>query len=132
MFQSNTFVGNLGGDPEMRYTPSGAAVTNFSIASNRTYKNSDGEKITETTWVRVSAWGRLAEVCNEYLAKGKKVLVTGNLIVDPATGGPRVWQKNDGSHGASFELRADQVVFLSPSGNGEGYAAADTTEDTPF
>ena len=69
MYQTIIFAGNLGGDPEMRYTPSGQAVTNFSVATNRQYTASDGNQVKETTWFRVSAWGKLAETTNQYLRK---------------------------------------------------------------
>lgn len=106
-------VGNLGRDPEMRYTPSGQAVTNFSVAVNDNYTNSNGEKVERTIWIRVSTWGRLAETCNQYLKKGRKVLVEGRLTTDPATGGPRVWTRQDGTPSASYEVSASTVRFLS-------------------
>ncbi len=91
MYHTIIIVGNVGRDAEMRYTPSGAAVASFSVATNRQYTASSGEKIKETVWFRVSAWGKQAEVCNQYVKKGMKVLVEGRLTADPATGGPRVW-----------------------------------------
>jgi single-strand DNA-binding protein len=106
-------VGNLGRDPEMRYTPAGQAVTNFSIAVNDDYTNNNGERIKRTIWVRVSAWGKQAENCNQYLKKGSKVLVEGRLTADAATGGPRIWTKQDGTPGSSFEVSAQTVRFLS-------------------
>ena len=114
-----TLIGNLGRDPEMRYLPSGQPVTNFSVASNRRWTNQDGTPGEETVWVRVSAFGRLAEVCNQYLSKGRQVYVEGRLRPDPETGGPRVYQRNDGSHGASYEIVAQTVQFLGGRGNGE-------------
>jgi single-strand DNA-binding protein len=130
-------VGNLGRDPEMRYTPSGQAVTNFSVAVNDNYTNSNGEKVDRTIWVRVSTWGRQAETCNQYLKKGSKVLVEGRLAVDAATGGPRVWTRQDGSPSASYEVSASTVRFLSSRGDDAGgsyntseQAAGD--EDIPF
>jgi single-strand DNA-binding protein len=113
------FVGNLGRDPEMRYTPSGQAVTNFPVAINDNYTNSNGEKIERTIWVRVSTWGKQAETCNQYLKKGRKVLVEGRLTPDPATGGPRIWNRQDGTPGASFEVSASTVRFLSSRGEDE-------------
>jgi single-strand DNA-binding protein len=106
-------VGNLGRDPEMRYTPSGQAVTNLSVAVNDNYTNSSGERVERTIWVRVSAWGKLAETCNTYLKKGGKVLVEGRLTSDPATGGPRIWTRQDGTAGANYEVMANTVRFLS-------------------
>ena len=111
MHQQITIIGNLGGDPELQYTPNGKAVCNFSIAANRTYTKND-EQVKETTWFRVSVWGKQGENCNEYLRKGSLVYVTGRLKPDPDTGGPRVW---DGK--ASYEVDANPygVLFLSKS-----------------
>ena len=97
MYQKVTIIGNLGRDPEMRYTPSGQAVTSFNVATNRTYTGSDGQKVKETTWFRVSAWGKQAEICNNYLHKGSKVFIEGRLVSDPATGGPRIFNRQDGT-----------------------------------
>ena len=113
MYQKLVIVGNLGRDPEMRYTPSGQAVTNLNIATNRQYTSNSGERVKETTWFRVSVWGKQAETVNQYLSKGSKVLIEGRLTQDPATGGPRVWTAQDGSPRASFEMTAQTVRFLS-------------------
>ena len=113
MYQKLVIVGNLGRDPEMRYTPSGQAVTNISVATNRQYTANSGERVKETTWFRVSVWGKQAETVNQYLRKGSKVLVEGRLTQDPATGGPRVWTGTDGAPRASFEMTAQTVRFLS-------------------
>ena len=72
-------IGHLGRDPEMRYTPNGQAVTSFSVASSRRYTTSAGEQKEETEWFNVSAWGKLGETCNQYLAKGRQVYVEGRL-----------------------------------------------------
>ncbi len=133
-------VGNLGRDPEMRYTPSGQAVTNFSVAVNDNFTNSNGEKVERTIWVRVSTWGKQAETCNQYLKKGKKVLVEGRLVTDPSTGGPRIWNRQDGTPNASFEVSAQTVRFLSARGEddstgtppGEGAGQTEDTSDIPF
>lgn len=116
MFHRVSLIGNLGRRPEMRYTTSGAAVTSFSVAVNNSYTNKEGEKITETIWVIVSAWNRLAEVCDQYLDKGSKVYVEGKLRADPETGGPRVYEGKNGP-GASFEITASLVQFLSSRGD---------------
>jgi single-strand DNA-binding protein len=110
-------VGNLGREPEMRYTPSGQPVTSFSIASNRSYVNTSGEKVDETIWFRVTAWGKLAETCNQYLHKGSRVLVEGRLTPDK-NGGPRIWMNKDNQAAASFEINASTVRFLSQRGEG--------------
>ena len=119
MYQKLLIVGNLGQDPEMRYMPDGQAVTNFSLACNRRWNDrATGEQQEEVTWYRVSVWGRQAEAANQYLSKGRQVLIEGRLRPDPNTGGPRLWTRNDGSIGASFEVVADRVQFLGGNGNG--------------
>lgn len=120
MYHTIIIVGNLGRDPEMRYTPSGQAVTSFSVATSRQYTGSDGQKVKETIWFRVSAWGKQAETCNQYLRKGSKVLVEGRLVPDPTSGGPRVFTRQDGSTGASFEISAGTVRFMSTRSESEG------------
>ena len=143
MYQTIIIVGNVGRDPEMRYTPSGQAVTSFSVATNRQYTNNNAETVKETIWFRVSAWGKTGETCNQYLKKGSKVLVEGRLTADPATGGPRIWQAQDGTSRASFEVSAQTVRFLSSrsetEGGGMGIAAVSEdggipaeSEDIPF
>jgi single-strand DNA-binding protein len=113
MFQELIIVGNVGKEPEMRYTPSGQAVTSFSVATNRTYNNAAGEQIKETIWFRVSAWGKTGEAVNQYLHKGSKCLIVGRLTADPETGGPRIWSGQDGSARANFEVSASTVRFLN-------------------
>ncbi|MBU4352898.1 MAG: single-stranded DNA-binding protein [Nanoarchaeota archaeon] len=125
-YHTTIIVGNLGKDPEMRYTPSGQAVTSFSVAVNDDYTSNNGEKVKRTIWYRVSAWGKQAEICNQYVKKGSKVLVEGRLTADPATGGPRIWTGQDGSARASFEISAQTVRFLSSRGDG---AAAEVQAD---
>lgn len=141
MYHTIIIVGNVGKDPEMRFTPSGQAVTSFSVATNRQYTASSGEQVKETIWFRISAWGKQAEICNQYLRKGSKVLIEGRLTPDKNTGGPRVWTKQDGGFGASFEVTASTVRFLSsrneagevPSASGEmGMAEVPPEDDIPF
>jgi single-strand DNA-binding protein len=140
MFHTLIIVGNVGRDPEMRYTPSGQAVTSFSVASNRKYTSSNGEQVNETIWFRVSAWGKQAEVCNQFLKKGSRVLIEGRLTPDRATGGPRLWQKQDGTSAASFEVTAQTVRFLTtraeseggPAGDAGDMATAPAEDDIPF
>ena len=103
----------------MRYTPSGQAVTSFSVATNRSYTTGSGEQVKETIWFRVSTWGKLAEACNQYVKKGSKVLIEGRLTPDKETGGPRVWEKN-GKASASFEVNAETVRFLSSRQDSQG------------
>jgi len=137
MYQKIIVVGNLGRDPEMRYTPSGQAVINFSVATNRQYTASDGQQVKETIWFRVSAWGRQAETCNQFLKRGSKVLVEGRLTADPASGGPRIWTRQDGTPAASFEISAIQVNFLSTRQEDDAYQSASPSDqqeedDIPF
>ncbi|PKN95166.1 MAG: single-stranded DNA-binding protein [Chloroflexi bacterium HGW-Chloroflexi-6] len=141
MYHTIIIAGNVGRDPEMRYTPSGQPVTSFSVATNRQYTSSSGETVKETIWFRVTTWGKTAEVCNQYVKKGSKVLVEGTLRPDPATGSPKIYQKQDGSHGSSYEVTANTVRFLSSrdeAGGGMGgdmgggnYVGA-PEEDIPF
>lgn len=128
-FHTVILVGNVGRDPEMRYTPTGQPVTSFSVATNRQYVNNNGETIKETAWFRVSVWGKQAESCNQYLKKGAKVLVEGRLTPDPATGGPRVWTGQDGQPRASFEITAQVVRFLSSRAEMEGGAGSVPLEE---
>ncbi len=125
MYQRIVLVGNLGRDPEMRYTPNGTPVTSFSVATNRKYTASDGQVRDETLWFRISVWGKQAETCNQYLAKGRSVLVEGTLIGDE-NGGPRIWTGQDGKPRASFEVRAQTVRFLSRREEGSGQPASST------
>ena len=128
MYHTIIIVGNLGRDPEMRYTPSGQAVTNFSVATSRQYTGSNGESVKETIWFRVSTWGKQAETCNQYLRKGSKVLVEGRLVPDQSTGGPRLWTRQDGTSAASFEISANTVRFLSSRTDDEGgYGSGEST-----
>lgn len=135
MYQKLIIVGNLGGDPDMRYTPSGQAVCNYNVAVNRSWTNNDGSKSEETSWFRVSSWGKRAELDNQYLKKGQKVLVEGRLKPDNETGGPRVYTRQDGSHGASYEVTAENVRFLSSRGEDiaeDSYASEGTAQEDPI
>lgn len=120
MYQKLLIVGNLGGDPEMRYTPSGQAVTNFSVATSRKWTDNGGQQHEETVWFRVSVWGSQAETCNQYLSKGRQVLCEGRLTVDKETGGPRIWTDQSGKPRASYEMTAFEVRFLGTRGEGGG------------
>ena len=140
MYHKIIIVGHLGRDPEMRYTPDGTPVTNFSVASGRRWTRPDGTQVDETIWFRVTAWRRLAENCNQYLKKGRMVLVEGRLLADDR-GNPRTFTRNDGTVGSSFEVTALDVQFLG--GRGEAPPAevpgeapeeppAETEEEIPF
>ncbi len=131
MFHKVILVGNLGRDPEMRYTPSGQAVTNLSVATNRRYTDSSGEQREETVWFRVSVWGRQAESSHQYLRKGRQVLVEGRLTADE-NGNPRIWTRQDGTSAASFEVNAQTVRFLGGRGDAvDGEAQGDVTAPGP-
>jgi single-strand DNA-binding protein len=118
MYHTIIIAGNVGKDPEMRYTPSGQPVTTFNVATNRSYTGNNGQTVKETIWFRVTTWGKQAEICSQYVKKGSKVLVEGRLTPDAATGGPRVWNAQDGTPRASFEVTANTVRFLSSRGEG--------------
>lgn len=129
--ENTTLTGRLGREPEMRYTPSGKAVTEFSVAIQ---EKVNGEKATK--WVRVTTWNKLAEVCNQYLHKGRRVAVTGRYDFDAKTGSPKVFQRKDGSWGSAFDFTASNVEFLD-SANGENEAAGEAAteaqeEEIPF
>lgn len=113
MYQTITIVGRLGRDPESKVLPNGESITSFSVATDRSY-NKGTERVKETTWFRVSVFGKQAEAANKFLSKGRMVLVEGRLRVDPATGGPVVFTDKSGKSGASFEIVANDVRFLSP------------------
>ncbi len=137
MYQKVTIVGNLGRDPELRYLPNGTPTVTLSVATNNTYTNQKGEQVKETTWWRVSVFGKQAEACSQYLTKGRQVLVEGRLRPDPTSGGPRIYTRQDGTSGASFDLTAQSVRFIG--GQREGGAPAPDMgghempeEDIPF
>ncbi|HZD11006.1 MAG TPA: single-stranded DNA-binding protein [Candidatus Binatia bacterium] len=133
MYQKIIVVGNLGGDPQMRYMSDGTPVTNFSMATNRRWTDRNtGQPVDETTWFRVSVWGRQAEAVNQYLSKGRRVLVEGRLRPDE-NGGPRLFTRQDGTVGASFEITADSVQFLGgrdETDNG-GYQSEESFDQSP-
>lgn len=98
-------IGNVGTDPEMRYTPDGKPVTSFRMATNYRYTTSAGESREETDWFRITVWGRQAEQCNQFLGKGRQVYVEGRLHA-------RSWQGQDGQTRTSLEVTANRVLFL--------------------
>lgn len=107
-------IGNLGKDPETRYMPSGEALTSFSIATSETWKDkTSGEKKEATEWHRISTFGKLAEICGEYLRKGSQVYIEGSLRT-------RKWQDKEGQDRYTTEIRADQMRMLGGRGGGEG------------
>ena len=121
-------IGNLGREPEMRYTPAGQAVTTFSVASNHSYKTAAGEQKQDTEWCNCSAWGRLAEICSQYLKKGQQVYVEGRLKA-------RTYQAQDGETCFSNEVMVSEVQFLGGKRGGseaEPGREGDDLGDLPF
>ena len=119
-------IGNLGADPEMRYTPNGDAITNFNVAVNETW-TSNGEKKDRTEWFRVVTWNKLAEMCAQYLTKGRQVFVEGRLQT-------RSWEDQSGQKRYLVEVVASQVRFLGERGEPREQDAPyePTAEDLPF
>ncbi len=116
-------IGNLTRDPELRYIPSGQAVTSFTIAINRTYASQSGEKKEEVSFIRVVVWGRSAENCNEYLKKGSQVCVEGRLQ-------SRSWDAQDGTKRSTTEVIAQNVQFLGRPSGGRGAENAEPAMET--
>lgn len=133
-YQQTTIVGNLGKDPEQKFLPSGDAVTNFSVAVTEKWKK-DGEQKEQTTWFRVNAFGKLAEICGQYLTKGSGVLVVGKMQC-------RKWKDKEGQDRESWELRADSMQMLGGKPEGQSKPAGapakkkssfdDMDDDIPF
>lgn len=98
-------IGNLGSEPEMRFTPNGNPVTSFRVATNRVYTTPEGERKEETEWFTVVAWARLAENCNQFLTKGQRVYAEGRLHT-------RIWESQDGQKHSRAEIIANRVIFL--------------------
>ena len=128
-----TIIGNVGNEPEMRFTPNGKPVTSFSVATNWVYTSPEGERRQETEWFNVVAWNRLAEQCNQFLAKGKLVYAEGRVHT-------RNWESQDGQTHTRIEVIANRVIFLDRRGTGaaadekieEGSASEMEPEDLPF
>jgi len=104
-------VGNLGRDPELRYTPGGQAVANFTLATNERFQNKEGERQERTEWHRIVTWGRTAELCAQYLAKGRSVYLEGRLQT-------REWENKEGHKQRTTEIVANTVQFLGGRGGG--------------
>src|SRR6266404_5726533 len=109
-------IGNLTKDPELRYTPNGTAVTNLRLAVNRKFKDRTGELKEDTCFVTVTAWDKQAEICNQYLQKGRSVFVEGILQ-------SRSWETNDGQKRSTIDVRAERIQFLGGAPRPEGQAA---------
>ena len=119
-------IGNLGRDPEMRYTPSGKPVTTFSVATSRAWNTSEGEKRTETEWFNVVAWSSLAEICKQYLTKGQQVYIEGRLQT-------RHWDDQEGNKHTSVEIVANEMIILGERREaGESSSESDSIEEEEF
>lgn len=115
-----TIIGNLGSEPEMRFTPSGRPVTSFRVATNWRYTTPEGERKEETEWFNVVCWSKLAEQCNQFLSKGRLVYIEGRLRM-------RTWEGQDGQTRARNEIVADRVKFLDRQSTAP---APDKSEDS--
>lgn len=124
-------IGNLGRDPEMRYTPSGKPVTTYTIATSRTWKASDGEQHTETEWFNIVTWGTLAEICKQYLTKGQLVYIEGRIQT-------RRWDDSEGNKHVSVEIVATEMMMLGDRKESniphitEETESEEITEEYPF
>ena len=129
MLNKIMLIGNLGRDPEMNYTPSGVAVTKFSLAVSRSYKTSSGEKRDETEWFNVVAWNKLAETCNSYLRKGNKVYIEGRLT-------QRKYTDKNGVERTAVDVVANEMEMLTPksqsTGSSEGFLAGSPDDVDPL
>ncbi len=127
-------IGNLTRDPELKFTQSGAAVANFSIAVNRSWRKQNGDRQEETTFVRIITWRKLAEICNEYLKKGSTILVEGRLA-------NRTWTTQDGQKRSTIEIIANNIQFINiprkgvdeegEAGEGDEIIAGDHYDEIP-
>ena len=118
-------LGNLTRDPELRYMPSGSPVTNFGLATNRFYTGQDGQKKQETTFVDIEAFGRTAELCSQYLSKGRQVLIEGRLKF-------RSWETQEGQRRSKLGVVAERVTFLGGRGGSDGGEKTDLGEEPRF
>ena len=115
-------VGNLGSDPELRHTGSGTTVANFSLATSENFKNREGERQTRTEWHKVVAFGKLAEICGQYLQKGKQVYIEGRIQT-------RSWEDQSGNKKYTTEVIANQMVMLGRAGDGSGRAGGSESQE---
>ena len=116
MYAKVFLAGYLGRDPELRYTPNGTPVTNFSMATSERWTDQNEQTQDRTVWWRVSVWGKQGETISQYLKKGSQVFVEGRMDPDPETGNPRLWTARDGRTGASYEVVARRVKFAGRRG----------------
>ena len=121
-FNKVLLMGNLTRDPELRYIPSGQPVTSFTVAVNRSYTGQTGEKKEEVSFIRIVVWGKLAEICNEYLKKGRPVFVEGRLQ-------SRSWEAQDGTKRSMIEVVAQSVQFLGTAGGAKSRSDSEAFPD---
>jgi single-strand DNA-binding protein len=117
-------IGNLGGDPELRQTPSGTSVATFTLATNETWTDKDGQKQERTEWHRIVAWSKLAEICGQYLTKGKQVYIEGRLTT-------RSWEDKQGNQRKTTEIVAQNMQMLGGRGSESGGGGGGGREQTP-
>ena len=132
--QELKYEGYLAEAPEMRYTEGGTAVCNFRIGSNREYKKKDGQKVKETTWIRVTAWGQLGEIVNQLCDKGSHVIVSG-FLRPGENGSPAVYELKNGGYGSSYEVIAEKVRVIKGRDSVESedrVIAAPGDDELPF
>jgi single-strand DNA-binding protein len=118
-------VGNLGGDPELRQTPSGTSVATFTLATNEAWTDRDGQKQERTEWHRIVAWAKLAEICGQYLRKGRQVYVEGRLTT-------RSWEDRQGNQRKTTEIIAQQMLMLGGRGTDQSESPAEGGETPDF
>jgi len=125
MINKAILVGRLGADPEVRYTPDGLMVTNFNLATDESRKDKTGERIQKTEWHRIVTFGKLAEICGNYLAKGKLVYLEGRIQT-------RAWEDKDGNKRSTTEIVASDMKMLDSKGQAKGPAAANNDGPPPY
>lgn len=117
-------IGNLGKDPEVRYTAGGKAVANFSLATNETWQDKEGKSQQRTEWHKVVAWGKLGEICGEYLSKGKQVYIEGRIQT-------KEWDDKDGNKRYTTEIVAQDMIMLGGRDEGAGERSGDRGKGRP-
>jgi len=126
MINKVILIGRLGADPEVRYTPDGTMIVNFRIATDESYKNKQGEKVSRTEWHRIIVFGKLAEICGNYLGKGRLVYIEGRLQT-------RTWDDKDGNKRSQTEVLASNMQMLESKGqSGSGKVQDISTNESSF
>ncbi len=124
-FNKITIVGNLGKDPELRYTPQGEAVCNISVATSEKRRDKNGEMQDTTTWFRITLWRKQAENASKYLTKGSPIYIEGKLRIEE-------WTDRDGKNRYTLEVQATDMQFLGGGGRGEAFAGAPSSNNEPI